>query len=130
MEKHTELPWRVQPESSKYTHSIRSESDRYVLGISKTPTKQENTDAAFIVEACNNHYRLLAENKRLREALDYLEKRITEVRNEIVDEISSRPQHPNIGKKGCVNRINNVLSDIRIKRSGVKIEEALKGGKA
>ena len=57
---HTELPWKTSEEYSdcggKYTAIDGKHYNDEVLGQSGLRSKE---DAAFIVQACNNHYQLL-----------------------------------------------------------------------
>lgn len=75
-EPHSKLPWAFDNEhnpayifpSAKELHF----GDRLfpvTLSISNRNRKESLQDAAFILEACNNYHRLVAENKALREAL-------------------------------------------------------------
>jgi hypothetical protein len=92
MDKHTELPWGLFAPNKPFNefvqecidcskdqmhmesrvisnmHDEKSENYRVLAIIGPGPKAHEN--AAFIVEACNNHYHLLAENNRLAEALE------------------------------------------------------------
>lgn len=56
---------------------------------------------------------ILADRRRI---LEEVEAAVEDVRNQIVDEISRRPQYPNIDKKGCVTRINSIILPLIAKK--------------
>ena len=86
MDKHTALPFAIDgyntteviaemhDKPKNYRHICDCQGN---FGIDDVEECKAN--AAFIVEACNNHYRLLAENKRLAEALDKVKSNIGSV---------------------------------------------------
>src|SRR5690606_37679944 len=73
--KHTPLPWAVaRPEDVKNEHWYAGRTIYSVKGYGKITdtspfTLSDRANARFIVEACNNHYDLLAQRDRLVEAL-------------------------------------------------------------
>ncbi len=89
--KHTPTPWTAikSKESASYPTHIRriyfDEQKRRCTSFladvhqcGEMSLEDANDNAAFIVEACNNHDALEAENARLREALEEISKIKTE----------------------------------------------------
>ena len=72
--KHTELPWKTSEEyndcGGRYTAIDGKHYNDEVLGQSGLMGKE---DAAFIVQACNGHYKQKELNAKLLEALRALE---------------------------------------------------------
>jgi len=112
MSKHTPTPWEFQDISNSH----HDDGLGYINGPdgieidhhgSNRRSKEENlANAAFIVEACNSHDALVAENKRLRKALN----NAIEHCQEMLGEPAFRSVHP-IGKCPTLDSLRAALAE-------------------
>jgi hypothetical protein len=71
-EAHSPLPWHTGDASGLPGTVFCGPYDLIGFSTGRSDDPQDNANAALIVEAVNNHARLLAENAKLREALRHL----------------------------------------------------------
>lgn len=80
MSEHTPLPWQIEKGKRCGENSIHTVEHHpqlhgplpvvtLAMGIHGTFISIKDDDAKFIVDACNSHEKLIAENKRLRKDL-------------------------------------------------------------
>lgn len=68
---HTPLPWKYEYGNWSQKYCIKISLDGRRVPIADV---HEEANAKLIIEAVNNHDRLLRENKRMREALEKIRK--------------------------------------------------------
>lgn len=74
MSEHTPLPWHIPCPEDVYWVMDKDKHPVCCFSFQGDGKERHLANAKFIVEACNSHAKLIADNKRLREALNDIAK--------------------------------------------------------
>lgn len=105
MSEHTPLPWHIPCPEDVYWIMDKDKHPVCCFSFQGDGKERHLANAKFIVEACNSHAKLIAENKRLRNCLGEEVDWLKEIRS------SDLPTFVKLGVRSRIIEINQALNE-------------------